>query len=139
MKNILAISFLFIGLCSCKEEKKINEGPSKMEQVMNIHDEIMPEMGKLAKYTAELKAKIDTTEMGLQYESAMKDLQQANTSMMDWMMSFGDRFNSDEILNGKELTAQKQEWLIEEEEKVKALREEVYSSLKRAEKLLNAQ
>ena len=31
--------------------------------------------------------------------------------MMDWIQGFGSRFDSDEILNGKELTEQKQIWL----------------------------
>ena len=67
----------------------------------------------------------------------MKDLQRANKSMMDWMMGFGDRFDSDEILNGKELTAEKQAWLNEEEEKVVALKEQINSSIEKAEALLN--
>ena len=103
---------------------------------MAVHDEVMPKMGTLAKYTAELKAKVDTTEMGQQYEAAMKDLQNANKSMMDWMMGFGDRFDSEEILNGKALSAQKREWLNEEQEKVEALREQINTSLEKAETLL---
>ena len=55
---------------------------------------------------------------------------------MDWMQGFGSRFDSDEILNGKELTEQKQIWLDEEEEKVKALREQINSSIENAEKIL---
>lgn len=133
--------FLFLALSiivlSCKEEKKLPEEQTQMERVMAIHDEVMPKMGKLAKYTAELKAKVDTTEMGLKYEAGMKDLQNANKSMMDWMMNFGDRFDSDEILNGKELTAKKREWLNEEEEKVKVLRDEINSSIEAAEELLS--
>ncbi|MEM1259392.1 MAG: hypothetical protein AAGH81_12735 [Bacteroidota bacterium] len=136
----------FVTLCmvflsfSCKEDKKDGVATTtQMEKVMTIHDEVMPKMGTLAKYTAELKAKVDTTEMGQQYEAAMKDLQNANTSMMDWMMGFGNRFDSDEILNGKELTPQKMEWLNEEEEKVKALREQINSSIEKAEQLLNNQ
>lgn len=134
----------FLVLCvvsitfSCKEGKKENvTTTTQMEEVMAIHDEVMPKMGTLAKYTAELKAKVDTTEIGQQYEAAMKDLQNANKSMMDWMMGFGDRFDSDEILNGKELTPQKLEWLNEEEEKVKALREQINASIEKAEQLLN--
>ncbi len=50
--------------------------------------------------------------------------------MMDWMQDFGSRFDSDEILNGKEI------WLDEEEEKVKALREQINSSIENAEKIL---
>ena len=51
--------------------------------------------------------------------------------MMDWMQSFGSRFDSDEKLN-----EQKQIWLDEEEEKVKALREQINSSIENAEKIL---
>ena len=56
--------------------------------------------------------------------------------MMDWMQGFGSRFDSDEILNGKELTEQKQIWLDEEEEKVKVLREQINSSIENAQKIL---
>ena len=55
--------------------------------------------------------------------------------MMDWMQGFGNRFDSDEILNGKELIEQKLIWLDEEEEKVKALREQINGSIENAEKI----
>ncbi len=133
--SVMGLILLFF-VIGCKGNSEKEEGPTQMEKVMAVHDEVMPKMGTLAKYTAELKAKVDTTEMGQKYEAAMKDLQNANKAMMDWMMGFGDRFDSDEILNGKELTAQKKEWLNEEEEKVEALREQINSSIKRAEELL---
>ena len=139
MKKFLLLSVLVIStvFLSCKQEKKAPEGPTQMEKVMAIHDEVMPKMGKLGKLVGELKAKVDTTEMGQKYEVAMKDLQEANTAMMDWMKGFGDRFDSDEILNGKELTEEKQQWLDEEEEKVKVVKEKINGSIERAEKLLN--
>ena len=68
---------------------------------------------------------------------AMKDLQEANRSMMDWMQEFGDRFDADEILNGKELTDEKKQWLEEEEEKVKQVKENINSSIANAEKILS--
>ncbi|MBO0321274.1 hypothetical protein J0X14_03120 [Muricauda sp. CAU 1633] len=136
ISSILICTILFLGF-SCKEEKKAPEGPTQMEKVMAIHDEVMPKMGKLGKLVGELKAKVDTTEMGQQYETAMKDLQEANSAMMDWMRDFGDKFDSDEILNGKELTEEKQQWLDEEEEKVKVVKEKINGSIERAEKLLN--
>ncbi|MEM8847300.1 MAG: hypothetical protein AAGD17_09385 [Bacteroidota bacterium] len=132
---ILVFVFLFVFI-SCKEQKKTPEGPTQMEQVMAIHDEVMPKMGKLGKLVGELKSKVDTTEVGQHYETAMKDLQGANKAMMDWMMNFGNRFDSDEILEGKALTEEKQEWLNEEEEKVKALKEQINSSIEKAESLL---
>ncbi|MEM8847892.1 MAG: hypothetical protein AAFY00_04530 [Bacteroidota bacterium] len=132
---ILPISFLFVCL-SCKEQKKESEGPTQMEEVMAVHDEVMPKMGKLGKLVGELKSKVDTTEVGQQYAASMKELQDANKSMMDWMMNFGNRFDSEEILEGKALTEEKQAWLNEEEEKVKALKEQINSSIEKAESLL---
>ena len=107
-----------------------------MDQVMAIHDEVMPKMSTLGKLVGELKSKVDTTETGQAYEAAMRDLQASHNSMMDWMKEFGDRFNSDEILNGKALTEQKQKWLDEEEVKVKALKEQINTSIAKAEELL---
>jgi hypothetical protein len=136
MKYVLVLFFAFGFVLSCKQEKKVEEGSTQMEEVMTIHDEVMPKMGTLSKLVAELKTKVDTTAAGKEYEVAMKDLQEANKSMMDWMKGFGDRFDSDEILDGKELTPKKQEWLNEEEEKVIALKEQINASIENAEKLL---
>lgn len=136
MKKIALLFFVTALMLACKQEKKETEEETQMETVMKIHDEVMPKMGTIAKYVGELKAKVDTTEKGQHYEVAMKDLQEANKAMMDWMMNFGNRFDSDEILNGKLLTSQKQEWLNEEEEKVKALKEQINSSIEKAEILL---
>lgn len=107
-----------------------------MEKVMAIHDEVMPRMGTIGKLVAELKPLADSTESGMAYARAMKDLQQAHASMMDWMQGFGNRFDSEEILNGKALTEEKQQWLDEEEEKVKQVREQINSSIASAEALL---
>lgn len=136
MKKILAVLFTTVFVLSCKQEKKVEEGPTQMEEVMAIHDEVMPKMRTLSKLVADLKEKVDTTATGKEYEMAMKDLQEANKSMMDWMMGFGDRFDSDEILEGKELSPEKQEWLNEEEEKVEALKEQINTSIENAEALL---
>ena len=106
--SLLIYTVLFLSF-SCKEEKKAPEGSSQMEEVMAIHDEVMPKMSTIGKLVGELKPKVDSTEMGQKYEVAMKDLQDANTAMMDWMKDFGDRFNHEEILNGKELSEELQE------------------------------
>ncbi|MGB3152720.1 MAG: hypothetical protein WBB27_18840 [Maribacter sp.] len=122
---------------SCKEEKKVEEGPTQMEQVMAIHDEVMPKMGKLGKLVGQLKPMADSLGAESPHAKAMLDLQKANESMMDWMRGFGDRFDSDEILEGKILSPEKQKWLDEEEEKVKAVKEQINTSISQAEALLN--
>lgn len=142
-KHILALFFfaiLFLSV-SCKEEKKeeTTSTENQMEKVMAIHDEVMPKMGQIGRLVGKLKSKIDTTATGMEYGKAMKDLQDANTSMMDWMQGFGDRFDSDEIMNGKELTPEKQELLNEEEEKINVVKEKINSSIEKAEVLLSEQ
>jgi len=117
--------------------KKPENSTDQMKEVMAIHEEVMPKMGKLSSLVEELKSKVDSTAQGQKYAKAMNDLQYANKAMIDWMGNFGDRFDSDEILNGKKLTPEKKELLKEEEKKVKALREKINSSIDKAEKLLN--
>lgn len=138
MKNLLSIvltSLLLLGL-SCKEGDKPAEGPTQMERVLAVHDEVMPKMGHLGKLVGQLKEKVDSTATGKNYETAMKDLQGAHSSMMDWMKNFGDRFDHGEITGKVEITAEKQQWLDQEEEKVAALKEQINGSIERAEALL---
>ena len=140
MKNILytlAIATL-ITFTSCKETKKTEE-PSKMENVMSIHDEVMPKMGTLGKLVGQLKPMADSLGAESVEAKAIKDLQEANRSMMDWMQGFGDRFDSEEIMDGKELSDEKKQWLKEEEEKVLQVKENINSSIERAEEILSKQ
>jgi len=138
MRTVLFLVVALIVGVSCKEDKKstVDSNNDQMEEVMAIHDEVMPKMGTIGKLVGKLKPKVDSTEMGMEYEKAMKDLQAAHQSMMDWMQGFGNRFDPDEILNGKALTEEKRKWLDEEEIKVKALRDQINSSIRNAETVL---
>ncbi len=136
IKAILFISAAFLFFAACKQEAKEKPSLSAMQNVMAVHDELMPKMGTIGKLVAELNTKADSTEAGMPYEAAKKDLQTAHKSMMDWMRGFGDRFSPDEIMNGKMLTMEKQQWLAEEEVKIKAVREQFSTSIEKAEKLL---
>lgn len=131
----LFFSLLLVLGTGCKPEKK-NTELTQMERVMAIHDSVMPKMKTIGKLVGRLKPLSDSTEEGIAYQLAMKDLQEANTAMMDWMKGFGDRFDSGEILNGDPLSEEKQSWLAEEEVKVKVVRDKINGSIERAEALL---
>jgi len=135
-KYTTIILSLFILLFSCKTEPKKDKVPTQMEEVMAIHDEVMPKMGAISNLIADLKPKVDSTEVGKENLKAIRDLQGAHKSMMDWMKSFGERFDYEEIMNGKELNAEKIEWLKEEDVKVKELREKINTSIANAERVL---
>jgi hypothetical protein len=133
-KNFILILSIVIAVAySCKEEKKDN---SQMKGVMAIHDEVMPKMGTIGKLVSQLDEKITNDASSEDYVEAREDLKAAHKAMMDWMKGFGDRFDGDEILNGKALTEEKQKWLDEEEVKVNALKDQINSSIKKAEALL---
>ena len=134
IKTVLLIA-LIVHTISCKsEEKKTNE-ETRMERVISVHDEMMPKMGTIGKLIRALEQKADST-AGEPYKFAQDDLEHAYTYMMDWMKGFGDRFDSDEIMNGKALSKQKEAWLIEEEEKVTIMRDMINNSITNAEALL---
>ncbi|MFX0556339.1 hypothetical protein ACOCEA_06050 [Maribacter sp. CXY002] len=136
-KNLTLIILSFLAIfVSCKEEKK-EGGPSQMDQVMAIHDEVMPKMGQLSKLVGYLKPMADSLGAESKQAKAMKDLQDANKSMMEWMQGFGDKFDSEEILEGKALSPEKQKMLNEEEAKVRAVKEKINASISQAEALID--
>lgn len=136
-KNILFFIILTILNLSCKKEQNATKETTRMERVIAIHDEVMPKMGTIGKLISALEPKIDSSETGTQYKVAKDNLEEAYTYMMDWMKGFGDRFESDEILEGKALSEQKVAWLIEEEEKVNIMRDKINNSISLAKALLN--
>jgi len=123
---------------SCKKIEKETQEETRMDRVIAVHDEVMPKMGTIGKLISELEPKVDSTSVGKQYEVAIDDLKEGYNLMMDWMKGFGDRFDSDEIMEGKALTKEKEAWLIEEEEKVNIMKDKINSSIANAEKLLEA-
>lgn len=135
---LIAIALCTVFSFSCKEEIKVKASTetSQMKEVMAIHDEVMPKMSKIGRLVAALRKKIDTDQGSLADKKAMENLQDAHKSMMDWMKGIGDRFEPDEIMNGKVLSEEKKQWLNEEEEKVKIVKEKINTSIAAAEALL---
>lgn len=132
------IALLSVGLLSlgCKGETSPSES-NKMAEVIAVHDEVMPKMSEIGKLVALLKPMADSSETGLPYLNAMRDLQDAHAAMMDWMKGFGDRFDYEEVMEGKPLSPEKIALLKDEEVKVKAMRDLVLQSIKSAEKILD--
>lgn len=107
-----------------------------MEEVMATHDEVMPKMGTIGRLVGQLKPMADSLGTESAEAIAMRDLQEANKAMMDWMQDFGNRFDLDEIMHGKELTEEKKELLKAEEEKINRVKDAINSSIKNAEEIL---
>ncbi|MGS0525385.1 hypothetical protein ACU8V7_09535 [Zobellia nedashkovskayae] len=138
MKNLFLTltTVLILGTISMSSQDAAAE-PTKMEQVMASHDVVMDKMPLISKLINQLQTKANASYEKKKYEDAIADLKNANKSMMTWMESFGKRFNANEMLKGKELTPQKQEWILEEEENVSLLDEEINLSIDQAQAVLN--
>ncbi len=137
-KKFILLVLVSLVILSCKDEKTnvTKSSTEQMKEVIAIHDELMRKTAKFGSLVGHLSSMEDSTEMGLKYKQARIDLQAAHESMMKWMQGFGDKFDSDEVLNGKELSDQKLIWLNEEEQKIKALKVQIEQSLDQAEGLL---
>ena len=131
----LAVSLFSLLLFSCKDNEK-SQAPTQMQQVMAVHDEVMPKMSTINKLISQLDEKIQVADSSEIYEKASQDLKEANKAMFDWMKGFTDRFDREEITNKKALSAEKQKFLDEEEVKVNALRDQMNTSIKNAKALL---
>lgn len=130
---LMAALFFITITATAQDSEKVQ---TKMEEVMDAHDQIMDRMPELSKLIGKLETKADASNEKQKYQNAVKDLKSANKAMMDWMAGFGNRFEANEMYKGKALTEQKQKWLLEEEKKLSDLREEINLSIQQGQKLL---
>ncbi len=115
-----------------EEEQKFD---ALMEEVISVHDEVMPKMGEISSLIKELEPKIDTTETGKSYAKAQQDLKDAYDFMMTWMSDFSEKFPHDEETDANKVSSQIK-ILKEEEIEVNKLRDKINSSIRNAKELL---
>lgn len=136
MKKIAIFTLTVISLWSCKNNETKPDIPNKMEQVMAVHDEIMPKMGEIGELIGKIQANIDTLQVDSLKLNTIEKLKGANQEMMQWMQDFGDAFEGDEILNGKALTEEKQKLLESFEQSVQSLKVNMEGAIKEAQLLI---
>jgi len=142
---VIAFTIASCGNTTKSEENTVATANSEqfyqlLDEVMDVHDEMMPQMGKLSELRQNLEEKAGEDKMNaMQYEEAAKDLEDAHKSMMDWMKDFGEVFpykedrlegmNEDQIKESIELMKEQQTAVI-------AMKEKMVSSMENARALL---
>lgn len=142
---VIAFTIASCGNTTKSEENTVATADSEqfyqlLDEVMDVHDEMMPQMGKLSELRQNLEEKAGEDKMNaMQYEEAAKDLEDAHKSMMDWMKDFGEVFpykedrlegmNEDQIKESIELMKEQQTAVI-------AMKEKMVSSMENARALL---
>ncbi len=142
MKKLFILGALLLSVVACKNkeaEPEVPAGPTQMEQVVAMHDELMPKMSTIGELISKLEANIDSTNVDSIKIKTIADLKHANQSMMTWMKDFGTAFESDEIMNGAELSEAKKATLNEFEASVHALQAEMETAIENAEAAINRQ
>lgn len=123
--------------CNDKPSPETKEYSKLFDEVIAVHDEVMPEMGKLNTLAEALKKQNDTTR---NYQGILDSLQLSHKAMMDWMKDFSEKFPYGEFdpknSEPEELQA-KIEILKEEKTEVYEMRELMQESIAKAEKQLD--
>jgi len=143
MKNLLKVLTIVVfgALISCGKSGQdttasdpVDEDPNQAlyNQVMDIHDEVMPKMDGLYKLKKQLQDSIAKTpamveETKKELEQTIQQLDSASNSMMEWMRQFNPPTDStsEEALR---------EYLEAQLEMVKKMREDVWEALDKGKK-----
>lgn len=123
LKSLCIVLFTALLGCGKTQEKPL------YDQVMDIHDEVMPKMGDIYKLKKSFRDSIANTadmteEKKAEIEQLIQQLDSANSSMMVWMREFNPPDQKD-----KEAF---QKYMESELVKVKKMREDVYKALEAA-------
>jgi len=124
--TLIALLFILF-TANCTNKGSSSKSQQMYNEVMQVHDEVMPKMKDIRQYSKSLK-KIENFEENDEVVEAVEDLKDAHESMMDWMAQFDMPKGITEAEEVKYLQGQKIS--------VKAMSEQMYSALEQAEEVL---
>lgn len=126
---LLALGLIFVIGCTPKTGEESESKKNLYDQVMEIHDEVMPSMGELNRLKRELKRKIEESPdlveaKRLEIEQTILLIDSASRSMMVWMREFNPEDYE------QDATAY-QEYLEEEMKRVQQVKEIMFEALEK--------
>ncbi|MBS1950435.1 MAG: hypothetical protein OJF59_000363 [Cytophagales bacterium] len=135
--KIILFAIIFLAACGKSEKNRpeqkadISDNPNQAlyEQVMDVHDEVMPKNGQLYQLKRELQEKMKATDLSddtkKQLGEIIHELDSADKAMMNWMHRFSplpDTANREAA----------REYLEDEMEKIKKVRDLTEGVLQKA-------
>lgn len=122
MKHFLLLAFVAVSLFACKEKavEAVND-TALYDEVMAIHDKVMPEMANLEALKSQL-LQIDSTGANEFVSMKVKGLDAAAESMNAWMAEF----------KVPEMAEEKASYLEAEKSKIQAVSESMMKALEEA-------
>lgn len=110
-------------------ELKSEDNQVLLQEVMDIHDEVMPKMSYMTSLQSKLRHMAESTKdqaLKDKYLSMSTELEKADEAMMVWMEQFPDKID-------QYSTEEANRILNKEKEKVIKMKEQVLGAIKRAE------
>lgn len=127
----LKISFftLLLFLMACKENSSGPTSPADKlkDEVMAIHDKVMPEMTTIHNLKKELQA-LRTPDSDSLILAKIKDLDDSDEAMMQWMHDFDVPKNEEE----------KKAYLLDQKSKISGISELMYRSIDQAKATIDS-
>jgi len=139
----LLFSALVFSLVACggNAEQVTEEGSTTEEQaeeqlyeeVMTLHDEVMPRMGELMNLKGQLEEAEVSGEMESEVNQTAQSLENAHESMMQWMSELKQLEGLGEEMTHEEVMT----YLTEQKETMQAVQDSTMASIERANQLLS--
>ena len=125
MKNLIPILLVVVSACQSSQESDVS---NLKDEVMAIHDEVMPKMGELRSVRKRLMLKVDSLievdSVGASVLGSLAgDIDEASEGMMQWMRAYEPDFEGTDEEVRAYLEAQKIS--------IRKVKEEMESSLTR--------
>ncbi|WP_422359266.1 hypothetical protein [Reichenbachiella sp.] len=136
LRNLLILLTITAFTFACNSDKK--EQQALFEEVMLVHDEVMPKMGNLRALSTTLSQKADSLVLDslIDHSSKVskmrelsKKLKDANEGMMEWMRQF------EQVEEGSP-HGEVMQYLIEQRKQIQKVRDDMLNSKDEAEKYL---
>jgi hypothetical protein len=134
MKKIFAFGAVLLLFASCGVSFNTE---AKIDEVLDIHDEVMPKIGEVMNLKKKVleKAEIETDSIKVnELRDLAKQLDDANTGMMVWMREWSA--NSTPHVTEESSLEERKAFFKEEIEKVSKVRDDINNSIDAAKKEL---
>ncbi|KQC32448.1 hypothetical protein AAU57_03205 [Nonlabens sp. YIK11] len=147
MKKIIYLFAIVMIAFSCKNvaedplEEEIASFDQLTEQTMEVHDEVMPEMGRLMDLSIEIDSKMEDAALSdaqvEQLFDAQVELDEAHDAMMDWMKDYSEKFPYEAETPSTVEELENQLPMIKSSlESIKKVQSDTQAAIKNAEELL---
>lgn len=139
LKISTAILLLSIIACQSNDPNHIAQESLK-DELMVVHDEVMPKMGEIHKLKKQLKKLSTESTVGEngkveEIKNTIRDLERADDGMMDWMANFKSPSKLRSEKSHEEIMA----YLKNEKEKIEQVKNDMLQSIDQAKKLVAIQ